>query len=99
MAHFDKNKVHEVARLARLTFSDDDATRYANELDAIFAWIDQLNEVNTDNEDPLLNISNVTMPQRDDATHDDSDRRAALLANAPMPLQDFFAVPKVIDTD
>ena len=36
MAHFDKNKVHEVARLARLTFSDEDATRYANELDAIF---------------------------------------------------------------
>lgn len=99
MTHFDKNKVREVARLARLTFKEDDAATYAQELERIFAWIDQLNEVDTSQEEPLLNISGVAIPHREDKALLHSQEREKILANAPMRLQDFFAVPKVIDRE
>ena len=43
----DKDTVARIARLARLKVPDEELAPLAGELSGIFAWIEQLNEVDT----------------------------------------------------
>lgn len=96
MTHFDNDKVREIARLARLKINEAQATLYAQELSHIFDWIDQLDEVDTKNQEPLLNISGVAMPMRPDVITQGFEKEK-VLSNAPERLENFFAVPKIIE--
>ena len=58
--------------------------------------IEQLNEVNTDNVEPLSNISSSILPKRVDLSNDVNSSEE-ILKNAPDKLEGFFAVPKVVD--
>ena len=49
----DKETVARIARLARLKVPDEELAPLAGELSGILAWIEQLNEVDTDNVEPL----------------------------------------------
>ena len=72
----------------------------------IFAWIEQLNEVDTANIEPLASVSDVTLPMRTD-TVTDGGIAGKILANAPggavyVDPSDgnaggFFTVPKVVE--
>ena len=54
----DKDTVARIARLARLKVPDEELGALAGELSGIFAWIEQLNEVDTAGVEPLS--SNVS---------------------------------------
>ena len=62
----DKDTVARIARLARLKVPEADLAPLAGELSGIFAWIEQLNEVDTRNVEPLSSVSDVTLPMRAD---------------------------------
>jgi aspartyl-tRNA(Asn)/glutamyl-tRNA(Gln) amidotransferase subunit C len=78
----------------------------AGELSGIFAWIEQLNEVDTGNIEPMSSVSDVTLPLRADKVTD-GGIAARVLANAPggavyidpsdKNAGGFFAVPKVVE--
>ena len=61
----DKATVARIARLARLKVPEEELAPLAGELSGIFAWIEQLNEVDTKNVEPLSSISEVTLPMLD----------------------------------
>ena len=102
----DKEAVARIARLARLKIPDEELAPLAGELSGILAWIEQLNEVDTDNVEPLSSVSDVTLPLRPDKVTD-GGIAAKILANAPggavyVEASDknaggFFAVPKVVE--
>ncbi len=62
----DKDTVARIARLARLKVPDEELAPLAGELSGIFAWIEQLNEVDTKNVEPMSSVSDVTLPMRAD---------------------------------
>mgnify|MGYP003694305145 CR=1 FL=1 len=62
----DKDTVARIAPLARLKVADEELAPLAGELSGIFAWIEQLNEVDTRNVEPLSSVSDVTLPMRAD---------------------------------
>jgi aspartyl/glutamyl-tRNA(Asn/Gln) amidotransferase C subunit len=66
----DKDTVARIARLARLKVPDEELAPLADELSGIFAWIEQLNEVDTKNVEPMSSVSDVTLPQREDKVTD-----------------------------
>ena len=78
----------------------------ANELNGIMSWIEQLNEVDTKNVEPLASVSDVTLPMREDKVTDGGVAEK-VLANAPGgavyidPTEKnaggFFTVPKVVE--
>ena len=92
----DKDTVARIARLARLKVADEELAPLAGELSGIFAWIEQLNEVDTKNVEPLSSVSDVTLPMRADKVTD-GGIADAVVKNAPLTEDHFFLVPKVVE--
>jgi aspartyl-tRNA(Asn)/glutamyl-tRNA(Gln) amidotransferase subunit C len=92
----DAATVRKVARLARIAEPEDRIEPLAKELNGIIAWIEQLNEVDTDGVEPMTSAVEVAMPMREDVVTDGGDS-ARVLANAPKSDKGFFVVPKVVE--
>ncbi len=92
----DKTTVSRVARLARINIDDDRLEPMAQELSAIMSWIEQLNEVNTDDVEPLASVTGHALPMREDVVSD-GDMAEKVVQNAPESMSGFFVVPKVVE--
>ena len=102
----DKETVARIARLARLKVPEEELAPLAGELSGIFAWIEQLNEVDTNNVEPMSSVSDVTLPMRADKVSDGGIAEK-VLATAPggavyidpsdKNAGGFFTVPKVLE--
>ncbi len=95
----DADTIRRIATLARIRVGEDEVTKLQGELNGILAWIEQLNEVDTDGVVPLSGASRMALRMREDAVTD-GDMREKILANAPErigPEDAFFAVPKVVE--
>jgi aspartyl-tRNA(Asn)/glutamyl-tRNA(Gln) amidotransferase subunit C len=92
----DSATVKRVARLARLKVSDEDVPRLAGELNSILAFVEQLNEVDVSNVEPLTSVVSQAMKMRDDVVTDGGYARD-VTRNAPASEDDFFMVPKVVE--
>ena len=92
----DTNTINKIAKLARISLSEEEADDLLKDMNSILDWVEQLNEVNTDFVEPLANISSSTLPQRKDEAKDinSSDE---ILKNSPDKLEGYFAVPKVVE--
>ena len=89
------SSVLDIAHLARLHLSDDDVQRYAGELSAILAFIEQMNTVDTSGVVPMAHPLGMTQPLRADVITE-PDRRDEYQANAPAVRDGLYLVPKVI---
>ena len=92
----DKNTINKIARLSRIKLDDKESEDYIKDLNSILDWVEQLNEVNTENVEPLSNISLSILPKREDLSKD-TNSSEEILENAPDKLEGFFAVPKVVE--
>jgi aspartyl-tRNA(Asn)/glutamyl-tRNA(Gln) amidotransferase subunit C len=94
MPRIDEATVRAVARLARLALTPDELARYARELEAIVAWADSLQALDTTGVAPLkLDAGSVAL--REDEPKDPLPREAAL-APAPDTAEGLFRVPRVL---
>jgi aspartyl-tRNA(Asn)/glutamyl-tRNA(Gln) amidotransferase subunit C len=91
----NRQDVENIARLARLRLPPAQLEAMAGELSQILAFVEQLNGVDTTGVEPLLSVSQVTLPQRADVVTDGA-QQDRVLANAPEKMQGFFVVPKVV---
>ena len=92
----DQATVKRVARLARIKVKDEDVPRLAGELNAILAFVEQLNEVDVSGVEPLTSVVAGKMKMRDDTVTDGGIPKD-VTRNAPASEDDFFAVPKVVE--
>jgi aspartyl-tRNA(Asn)/glutamyl-tRNA(Gln) amidotransferase subunit C len=92
----DKTTVAKIARLARLNVQEDRLEPVASELNGILDWIAELNEVPTDNVEPLASVTGHALPMRDDVVTD-GDCVDRVIANVPEGASGFFVVPKVVE--
>lgn len=90
------DEVKKIARLARIAVTEDEVVTYQGELNRIFTWIEQLQEVNTDNVEPMYSTVSHTLPQREDIVND-GDCRDDIMKNAPNSKFGYFVVTKVIE--
>jgi aspartyl-tRNA(Asn)/glutamyl-tRNA(Gln) amidotransferase subunit C len=91
----DKAAVTKIARLSRLAVSDAEKEHYVREISGILKWVEQLNEVNTDNVPQLTSVNNSALPWRKDEVTD-GNQQEAILKNATNE-HGCFVVPKVIE--
>lgn len=95
----DADTIRRIASLARIRVSEEEVAKLQGELNGILAWIEQLNEVNTEGVAPLSGAARMALKMREDVVTD-GDIREKILANAPErigPEGAFFAVPKVVE--
>ena len=92
----DQATVKRVARLARIKVNDEDLPRLAGELNTILRWIEQLNEVDVANVEPMTSVVTMKMKMRKDEVTD-GHYPEKITANAPGQEDNFFMVPKVVE--
>ncbi|MEZ5173245.1 MAG: Asp-tRNA(Asn)/Glu-tRNA(Gln) amidotransferase subunit GatC [Bacteroidia bacterium] len=91
----DEKLVDELAHLARLKFEDEARTEIMNDLNRMLSFVEKLNEVNTDQVEPLIYMTkDVNILRRDEVVESTTHEEA--LRNAPAKDSDYFRVPKVI---
>jgi len=84
-----------VAKLAKLKLSDQEKRKFQKELDKIIRYIDQLNQVNTEDVSPTSHVIPMENVLREDEVKASLTQDEAL-ANAPDKKDGYFKVPKVI---
>ncbi len=92
----DLKTVKHISKLARISVEDEKAKKLAGDLNSIFKFIEQLNEINTDKIEPLTSIAETTLKFRKDEVKS-KNIRDQILKNSPNENKDFFVVPKVIE--
>ena len=92
----DKAKVKEIAKLARMKVADKDESELVTELNQILNWIEQLDEVDTEDVLPVTSVTSEILSQRDDKVTN-LDQKDKVLANSPSDNSDFYVVPKVVE--
>lgn len=92
----DRATVKKIATLARLDVSESDLEYFAPQMQGLMKWIDQMQEVNTDNVEPLASVSEMHLIWREDKVTD-GDKVEDILANAPESAENFFVVPKIVE--
>lgn len=92
----DKSDVDKIAHLARVGIDPKDTEMYLNNLTSILDLVDQMQEVNTDNVEPLSHpLDAVQRLRADNVT--ENNQRELLQSVAPAVEEGLFLVPKVID--
>ncbi len=91
-----RTDVEHVATLARLELAEDEKDRFTGQLDAILAYVEKLNELNTDGIIPTSHAVPVENAFREDEVRFSIGVENAL-ANAPDRVEGFFRVPRVIE--
>lgn len=91
-----RNEVEKVAILARLELSEEEKDVFTGQMDAILAYVDKLNELDTSGVIPTAHAVPMENAFRDDAVRPSMGVDGAL-GNAPERAEGFYRVPKVIE--
>lgn len=92
----DSATVRRVARLSRISVSDEDVATMQAELNAILGFVEQLGEVDVSGVEPMTSVIPIAMKKRADAVTD-GGKADDIVANAPVTEEHFFLVPKVVE--
>lgn len=90
-----KKDVEKIAELARLKFNDAELENFTDDMNNILSYVEKLNELNTENVEPLSHPNEGSNVFRDDVMKESTPKDEAL-KNAPDKDDKFFKVPKVI---
>ena len=66
----DESQVKKVAKLSRLDLSDNEITEFTTQLSAILEYVEKMNELDTDNVQPLAHCLPISNCFRDDTVKD-----------------------------
>ena len=92
----DLKTIKHISKLSRISIDDEKAQKLAGDLNSIFKFIEQLNELNTEKVEPLTSILNQSLRSRKDEISDGKIREK-ILKNSPKENDEFFVVPKVVE--
>lgn len=92
----DKDTLRKIAHLARLDFEENAEKEMISSMTEILTWVEKLNEINTENIEPLTHMSMEVNNMREDKLLPPLDHEKGL-KNAPKKDADYFRVPKVME--
>ena len=92
----DADTVRRIAHLARIAVADSEVENLRAELNAMLAFVEQLQEVNVEGIEPMTSVTPMAMKKRHDVVTAGDDAEA-VLKNAPKSADNFYLVPKVVE--
>ncbi|MCP4122928.1 MAG: Asp-tRNA(Asn)/Glu-tRNA(Gln) amidotransferase subunit GatC [Bacteroidetes bacterium] len=91
----DNELIVRLAELSRLEFNEEEKVAITKDLEKILSFMEKLNELDTENVEPMIYVNESANVVREDVVKDTLDK-ADVLKNAPMKDSDYIKVPKVI---
>jgi aspartyl-tRNA(Asn)/glutamyl-tRNA(Gln) amidotransferase subunit C len=92
----DAATVRRIAHLARIAVAEEEVEHLKDEINAMLAFVEQLQEVNVEGVEPMTSVTPMAMKKRHDVVTAGDDAEA-VLKNAPQCDDNFFLVPKVVE--
>ncbi|PZX50668.1 aspartyl/glutamyl-tRNA(Asn/Gln) amidotransferase subunit C [Algoriphagus ratkowskyi] len=92
----DTNSIKKIAHLARLEFDESSADKMSSDMSQILDWVEKLDEIDTENVEPLTTMSSEVNDMREDKIGHQLSHEAGM-KNAPKSDDDYFRVPKVME--
>ncbi|MFD1031417.1 Asp-tRNA(Asn)/Glu-tRNA(Gln) amidotransferase subunit GatC [Metaplanococcus flavidus] len=96
MAKMTKEEVIEVAHLARLAITDEEAVHFAEQLEAITNAMELLNELDTDNVEPTTHVLPMVNVLREDKAEPGLPRET-VLKNVKEHIAGQVKVPTILE--
>lgn len=96
MMGVSRKDVQYVAELARLEFKSEEIDRFTQDLNNVLDYVNKLDELDTENVEPLANPVHIENALRDDELEESLDKEEVLM-NAPDKLHGYFKVPRIIE--
>ncbi len=92
----DADIVRKIGKLARIKVKEERLEELASELNHILGFVEQLNEVDISNVEPMSSVIPSSLRMREDkVTMGDYPQK--IVSNAPLSEDNFFVVPKVVE--
>ena len=88
--------VEKIAKLSRLSLTENEKTKTLSELNDIFTMVEKMQSVNTDGVEPMPHPHETALRLREDAVTE-SDHAAEYQAVAPEVRNRLYIVPQVIE--
>jgi aspartyl-tRNA(Asn)/glutamyl-tRNA(Gln) amidotransferase subunit C len=92
----DADTVRRIAHLARIAVPESEIEHLQGELNAILAFVEQLQEVDVEGVEPMTSVTPMAMKKRADVVTD-GGIAGDVVKNAPATEDHFFLVPKVVE--
>ena len=92
----DADTVRRIAHLARIAVPENEIAHLQGELNAMLAFVEQLQEVNVEGVEPMTSVTPMAMKKRADVVTDGGIAEN-IVKNAPVTEDHFFLVPKVVE--
>ena len=92
----DADTVRRIAHLARIAVGEGEVAHLQGELNAILAWVEQLQAVDVAGVEPMTSVTPMKMKMRTDGVTD-GGKPEDIVKNAPQSDDNFFLVPKVVE--
>ena len=93
----DKKVTKKIAFLARIGLTEKEEEEFSKDLSNILKWMEDLQKVDVSNVEPLRNVNDIELLERNDSEFSKNIEQEELLSNAPKKNGNFFTVPKVIE--
>ena len=92
----DLKTIKHISKLSRISVDEQKAKKLAGDMNSIFDFIEKLNELDTDNVEPLTSVAETTLKLRVDEVKS-GNIKEQVLKNSPDENEDFFVVPRVVE--
>lgn len=93
-----REEVLKIAKLSKLEFTEQEIAKFQIDLNNILTYVDELNEVNTDNISPLSQVNDLKNNYREDIVRPSLSQNDSML-NSPSKADGMLVVPKVVGGD
>ena len=88
--------VRNIAKLAKLQIKEDELDQYKQDLSSILEFVEQMNQANVDNIEPMAHPQDMMQPLRLDVVAE-TNQRDKFQQIAPATQEGLYLVPKVIE--
>ena len=92
-----REMTEHVAKLARLSFREDELAGFISQLNQILQHVEKLDELDTADVPPTSHMFFTKTPMREDRVREGESPIEELLQNAPRRRDHFYVVPRVIE--
>lgn len=88
--------INELSDMLRIDLTDEEGVKLVNDLNLLIEFIEGMNELDTDNEEPMSYVHSISNVYRDDLVVD-SKSKQELHGNAHERIDDYYVVPRIME--